>query len=102
MECRHLDGNPANNRLSNLKWGTKVENESDKRRHGTSNVGPRNGQAKLNVDQVAEIRRRYAVGGVTQLALAREFGVSDGTICNIIQGKRYPTFQAKVPEAANE
>ena len=35
MLCRHLDGNPHNNRLDNIVWGTVVENEADKVRHGT-------------------------------------------------------------------
>jgi hypothetical protein len=35
LECRHLDGNPANCALSNLAWGTHLENEADKARHGT-------------------------------------------------------------------
>jgi hypothetical protein len=38
MECRHLDGNPANNRLGNLKWGTPEENWADRRRHGNGFV----------------------------------------------------------------
>src|SRR5690242_14784609 len=29
MECRHLDGNPANNCLGNLCWGTPAENRSE-------------------------------------------------------------------------
>lgn len=33
MECRHLDGDPANNRLANLAWGSPVENASDRKRH---------------------------------------------------------------------
>ena len=33
--ARHLDGNLSNNRLSNLAWGTQIENEADKRKHGT-------------------------------------------------------------------
>lgn len=32
---RHLDGNPGNNHLSNLRYGTYSENEFDKVRHGT-------------------------------------------------------------------
>jgi hypothetical protein len=32
---RHLDGNPANNVLKNLKYGTPSENSYDKRQHGT-------------------------------------------------------------------
>lgn len=35
MEVRHLDGNPANNRLENLKYGTVSENRFDSVRHGT-------------------------------------------------------------------
>lgn len=36
MQVRHLDGNPANNALSNLAYGTPAENMQDKRRHGTN------------------------------------------------------------------
>ena len=35
MECRHLDGNPSNNKISNLKYGTRKENQADRRAHGT-------------------------------------------------------------------
>ena len=34
-ECCHGDGNPANNALANLRWGTKSENRFDSVRHGT-------------------------------------------------------------------
>lgn len=33
---RHLDGNPGNNFLSNLAWGTAADNAMDKIRHGNS------------------------------------------------------------------
>lgn len=36
LEVRHLDGNPRNNRLENLCYGTKVENAQDSLRHGTN------------------------------------------------------------------
>ena len=34
-ECRHLNGDPADNRLENLCWGTRSENIKDAVRHGT-------------------------------------------------------------------
>lgn len=37
METRHLDGDPTNNCLSNLAYGTAVENAQDQLRHGTNN-----------------------------------------------------------------
>lgn len=35
QDARHLDGDPGNNALTNLKWGTKSENNLDQVRHGT-------------------------------------------------------------------
>lgn len=35
MECCHSDGDRWNNRLSNLRWDTKSENQLDSVRHGT-------------------------------------------------------------------
>lgn len=34
LEVRHLDGNPANNRPENLRYGTPVENALDRVEHG--------------------------------------------------------------------
>jgi hypothetical protein len=46
--------------------------------------GERNGQAVLTAERVAEIRHRYAAGGVTQLQLAAEYGVNDRCISAVI------------------
>jgi len=35
QQCRHLNGDPADNRSDNLKWGTPSEQAHDKVRHGT-------------------------------------------------------------------
>ena len=35
LETLHIDGNPANNHVGNLKWGTSSENTLDTVNHGT-------------------------------------------------------------------
>lgn len=34
-EVLHIDGNPADNSIGNLRWGTRSENMLDRVRHGT-------------------------------------------------------------------
>jgi hypothetical protein len=36
MEALHANGDPADNRLENLRWGTRSENQRDRIRHGCS------------------------------------------------------------------
>lgn len=45
-DCAHIDGNRLENRLSNLRWSTRKENEADKILHGTQATGDRNGMRK--------------------------------------------------------
>jgi len=58
MQCRHMDGDPDNNRLDNLQWGTPLENAADRDRHGTTARGERNGCATLSDEHVREIKSR--------------------------------------------
>lgn len=53
--CRHLDGDRANPKWTNLAWGTPLENSNDIDRHGTRNPvrGEKHPHAKLN-DRVAK------------------------------------------------
>jgi len=37
--CHFPDRNPANNRLDNLRWGTRKENYDDSVKHGTAYLG---------------------------------------------------------------
>ena len=44
MQCRHFpDRTTTNNRLSNLSWGTPIENSHDRVAHGTQASGSRHG-----------------------------------------------------------
>lgn len=88
MECRHLDGNSINNKLDNLKWGTRAENTLDSMKHGTrnqpDNCGIKNGRSKLTEREVGEIRQLYSTKKWTQKQLAKKFHISRGVISKIV------------------
>lgn len=86
-EVCHNDGNRANARLSNLRYGTRTENMADAVVHGTRARGER-ARHRLTEEQVAEIRRRGAAGEAYS-SLAREFGVTDASIRNVCIGKTW-------------
>jgi len=85
MECRHLNGNPSDNRLENLSWGTHKENGEDMVAHDRSTKGERNRQAKLTEDRVRYIRRRYAEGGVSYSKLGEECGIHFTVIGHVVR-----------------
>ncbi|MDQ3539711.1 MAG: HNH endonuclease [Chloroflexota bacterium] len=90
--CHHCDNPPCVN-PAHLFLGTNQENQLDAvrkgRQRGFSPFGELNSHAKLTTAQVAEIRRLYAEGDVTQWQLGATFGVSDATISKIV---RYKTW----------
>lgn len=92
MQCRHLDGNPLNNKLSNLKWGTSSENTQDAIKHKTrfqpDNKGSKNGKSKLTDIRVMEIKHLLA-SGISQIQIAKRFHVDPSTICDINLGKTW-------------
>lgn len=59
-----------------LRWATDVENEQDKTVHETSPVGIRNAAAKLNDENVREIRKSHE----DLFTLARRYGVTESAI----------------------
>lgn len=56
QETRHYDGDPQNNQLTNLYWGSSKENKADRERHGTVPRGAKNGRTRLTENQVLAIR----------------------------------------------
>lgn len=49
------------------------------------------GTAKITDQQAAEIKARYAVGNITQAALAAEYKVDRTNISHIVLGRRWKT-----------
>ena len=81
LETRHLDGNPANNELSNLQYATRSRNALDRKWHGGHPCH------KLRPKDVRAIRRRLAAYSWGLIAtLAREYDVTPPTISMIRRG----------------
>lgn len=87
-ECRHLDGNPRNNRLGNLAWGSRSENIADRKRLGEENAarGEKSGKARLTEESVRYIRRKIS-HGQSYASLGRELGVNRATIRHVATGR---------------
>lgn len=78
QEVRHLDGDPSNNRLGNLAYGSRSQNLRDNKWQGK----PR----KLAIEDVRAIKFRLSTG---ERGLGRLFGVSRATIAAIKSGRTH-------------
>jgi len=80
QQCCHYDGDKLNNRLSNFRWGTPLENAADSIRLGKM-------ASKLDHDQVLDVYRRWCAGESTA-AIADDLKVKRASVAGIISGKR--------------
>lgn len=82
QQVRHGVGGKTDNRLSNLCYGTVLENAADKHRDGVMACGERQGNSKLTRADVEAIRARRAAGE-PQAVLAQDFGISQAHVSRI-------------------
>ena len=83
-ETRHLNGNPTDNRLENLAWGTPKENAADRKRHGRDPIGSAHHNSKLTENEVRRIRQLHEEGSSLK-ALGQQFGIGKTTIHNVVR-----------------
>jgi hypothetical protein len=85
QEGRHGDGNPENNAIANLCWGTRLENMQDKARHGTEPHGEAKPGARLTAADIPAIRSDKRAART----VGAEYGVSHTAILRIRRGERW-------------
>lgn len=98
--CHSCD-TPACVNPAHLKPETQKYNAQDRERKGRGNHygckrpgqnrGEKNPNAKITRQDAEEIRRIYAIGGITQTKLGNQFGVSNQTVSLIIHNLIWPS-----------
>ena len=94
FECSHVDGNPRNNRLVNLKWESHSHNEKRKKGHGTQRLPLDDTRGELNPNtsmlnrEIREIKVRLSEGA-TDREIRSEFGVSQPLVYDIRSGRKW-------------
>lgn len=107
-QCRHLNGDPADNRLGNLRWGTAKENARDRDLHGRTARGERSGfhthphlfrgemhwarrfpERRARTARVTEAEVRAIRASQAALSdIALRYGISQSYVSNIRSGRR--------------
>lgn len=82
---RHLDGDPLNNQVGNLAWGSQEDNCGDTARHGRVPHGIDRSAAKLN-DDIVKASRLLAGQGISCAAISRLVGISEEPLRRAISG----------------
>lgn len=88
MESCHRNGVRTDNRVENLRWGTKLSNAADKRIHGTMVAGSKHPRAKITDSDVVKIRRMHASGKQPKY-LASIFNLSSSAIRHIVSRRTW-------------
>ena len=81
----HKDGNRYNNDVSNLEWCTQKENVTHSILSGRRNRPA----AKLNKDQVKEIRTKYSKRTESYRIIGERYGVCGMTISQILRNETW-------------
>ena len=85
MEGCHNNGNPSDNRLSNLRWDSHKNNQQDMVTHGKASFrGASNPRTQLTPEDIRNIRQAVA-NGESFTAVAKKFHITYRGVRSIIK-----------------
>lgn len=87
----HIDGNKQNNKASNLEWVTQKENIRRSRENNQQPVTTKTYTGKLTKLEREKITELFGTGEYSKRELAKLFGVSHTTICDLLNGRHLYT-----------
>ena len=88
-QVNHVNGKKENNFLFNLEWSTPQKNIAHSMMEGLHVMGSRHPSAKLTEPCIVVIRARYREEHISQTSLAKEYGVSQQAISQLVSGKKW-------------
>jgi hypothetical protein len=80
----HIDGNKENNNVNNLEWMSLRDNSLDGIKKGLIKVtGEHKGTAKLNIEEVKNMRKLYRTG-LKPKAISQRFNVTENCAYHVV------------------
>lgn len=93
MDIRHMNGVRHDNRLINLRYGSRAENMADAKSHGTMRIEEKHHAVKVTREDAIKIIARCRSGEV-QRSIALDYGLTQQGVSDILNGRCWKSLDS--------